>query len=199
MGFKRKNYFINQELQGKYIFKYFLLVVLGSIFFSLIFSFLTSNTLSIVYDNYHLELGTTPGILFKKILSTQWFFIVTGGFITIIITLFLTHRIAGPFYRFEKTMDAMGSKDLSQKIVLRKKDEGKALAGKINEFNKTISNELDQLLTGAQAIDLICKDFTQDLDEDSAAPHLAGNCVSEIDKINRRNLEILHEFILLKG
>ncbi len=104
--------------------------------------FFTSNTLSIVYDNYHLELGVTPGILFKKILSTQWLFIVFGGVLVVIVTLFLTHRIAGPFFRFEKSLDEMIDGDVSQKINLREKDEGKALAQKINAFNFVLSDKL---------------------------------------------------------
>jgi hypothetical protein len=90
--FKRRNYFINKEFQGKTIFHYFILLALGSILFVGIFSFFSSNTLSIVYDNYHLRLGTTPGILFKKMLSTQWLFIVIGGIAVIFITMRLTHR-----------------------------------------------------------------------------------------------------------
>ena len=143
--FKRRNYFINKEFQGKAIFHYFLLVLAGSILFSLIFSFFSSNTLSIVYDNYHLKLGTTPEILMNKIFSTQWIFIVVGGAFVILITLFLTHRVAGPFYRFEKSMDEMISKDVSGTITLRQKDEGKELAERINRFNAILSDDLAHL------------------------------------------------------
>lgn len=189
MGFKRKNYFINKELQGKYIFKYFLLVALGSALFSLIFSFLSSNSLSIVYDNYHLELGTTPGILLNRILSTQWFFVVIAGLVTVVITLFLTHRIAGPFYRFEKTLDAMGEKDLSLTIVLREKDEGKVLAQKINDFNQMVSKQLKELRDGSESIDQICRQ--------TGDTPLSGTALSDIEKINQRAMKVLNDFRLL--
>jgi methyl-accepting chemotaxis protein len=141
-GYKRRNFFINKEFQGKYIFNYFLLVTIGSLVFIGVFSFFSSNTLSIVYDNYHLQLGVTPEILFKKILSTQWLFVVFGGGIVILVTLFLTHRVAGPFYRFEKSFDEMIEGDISNKIVLRQKDEGKELAHKINAFNFVLGDKL---------------------------------------------------------
>ncbi|MCF6247615.1 MAG: methyl-accepting chemotaxis protein [Desulfobacula sp.] len=140
--YKRRNYFINKEFQGRYIFNYFLLAMIGSILFVGVFSFFSSNTLSIVYDNYHLQLGVTPGILLKKILSTQWLVIVLGGGVVIVVTLFLTHRIAGPFYRFERTLDGMVDGDISKKIVLRDKDEGKELAQKINAFNFVLADKL---------------------------------------------------------
>lgn len=139
---KRKIYFINRELQGKFIFDYFILLTLGSILFIGIFSFFSSNTLSIVYENYHLHLGTTPGILFKKIVSTQWLFIVIGGILVCFITLRLTHRVAGPFFRFEKALDEMIGGDISRTVVLREKDAGKELAQKINTFNARLSENL---------------------------------------------------------
>lgn len=142
MAYKRRNYFINKEFQGRYIFNYFVLAILGSFLFVGVFSFFSSNTLSIVYENYHLQLGVTPEILLKKILSTQWLIILMGGLVVVIATLILTHRIAGPFYRFEKSLDEMIDGNISNKIVLRKKDEGKPLAQKINAFNYILSDKL---------------------------------------------------------
>jgi len=140
--YKRRNYFINKEFQGRIIFNYFLLAVIGSILFMVVFSFFSSNTLSISYDDYRLQLGVTPTILFKKILSTQWLSIVFGGGLVVIITLFLTHRIAGPFFKLEKSLDEMIKGDISKEIWLRKKDEGKDLTEKINKFNFILSEKL---------------------------------------------------------
>ncbi len=162
--YKRRNYFINKEFQGRTIFNYFLLLALGSLVFVAIFSFFSSNTLSIVYENYQLRLGTTPGILFKKILSTQWLFIVLGGLAVVFVTLHLTHRVAGPFYRFEKSLDQMIGRDISNTIVLRQKDEGKSLAEKINIFNAALSEQLtlieDHNAKIAKAIESLEKDLS---------------------------------------
>lgn len=141
-SYKRRQYFINKEFQGRTIFNYFILLALGTFLFVGIFSFFSANTLSIVYDNYHLQLGTTPGILFKKMLSAQWLFIVIGGITIIFITLRLTHRVAGPFFRFEKALAEMTAHDISKKIVLRQKDEGKELAQQLNEFNLGLARQL---------------------------------------------------------
>ncbi len=158
--YKRRNFFINKEFQGRMIFNYFLLVVVGSSFFIGMITFFSSNTLSIVYDNYHLELGITPEILLDKFFSAQWFFIMIGGGAVIIITLFLTHRIAGPFYRFEITLDEMINGDLSQKIHLREKDEGKELAGKINQFNSKLSDKVAIIKSYKNSI----KEYTREIE-----------------------------------
>lgn len=64
-GHKRRNYFINKEFQGRYIFNYFILATIGSILFIGVFSLFSFNTFSIVYDNYHLIDGFTPGECFN--------------------------------------------------------------------------------------------------------------------------------------
>ncbi len=169
--YKRRNYFINREFQGRYIFSYFILAFLGSLIFIGIFSFFSSNTISIVYDNYHLQLGLTPGILFKKILSTQWIFVVVGGGIVVIVTLFLTHRVAGPFYRFEKTLDDMIEGDISGRVVLRRKDEGKELAQKINAFNFILGDKLaliENFNSNIAVLSLQLKKALEDSDMDTS-------------------------------
>ncbi len=153
----RRKYFINKEFQGKLIFRYFILIAVASLLFIGLFSFFSSNTLSISYDDYQLKLGMTPGILFKKIISTQWIFIVVGGAAVIIMTLFMTHRVAGPFFRFERALREMIAGDITGKIYLRKKDEGHGLADKINQFNGLLAQRLkmidDQQIQIGNALD----------------------------------------------
>jgi methyl-accepting chemotaxis protein len=194
-AYKRRNYFINKELQGRYIFNAFLLVAFGSILFATIFTFFSSNTLSITYDNYQLRLGTTPGILLNKILSGQWLVIVLGGLLITIISLFLSHRVAGPFFRLEKTLDAMTAKDISVRVTLRPKDEGKELALKINNFNEMISSSLNRIRYNADQI-VFCHDR---IDSNEGNGGDIAFLKSELQKIKQNNLNtiaILNEFNL---
>ncbi len=192
--YKRRNYFINKEFQGRYIFNYFILATIGSLLFIGVFSFFSSNTLSIAYDNYQLHLGVTPGILFKKILSAQWLFIVIGGGVVVLVTLVLTHRVAGPFYRFEKTLDEMIDGDISNKIVLRQKDEGKELAQKINAFNFMLGDKLSlvenfnaNIAVSSLQLKKVLEEST--LDEDDYLPLLAEILDSQ------RNIEtMVHDY-----
>jgi methyl-accepting chemotaxis protein len=192
--YKRRNYFINKEFQGKTIFNYFLLVVIGSTLFLGAITFFSSNTLSIVYDNYHLELGLTPDILLKKFFSAQWFFIIFGGGAVIVMTLIMTHRIAGPFYRFEITLDEMINGDLSQKIHLRGKDEGKDLAHKINFFNDRLSEKITTLKSYKNSI----KEYTQEIEADLYPASGKNKAVLEnIKKIKEQtdNIDSLIDFV----
>ncbi|MFN0117042.1 MAG: HAMP domain-containing protein [Elusimicrobiota bacterium] len=57
--------------------------------------------------------------------------------ITFALTLFFSHFIAGPIYRFEKTLEAMRSGDFTVQVRLRKHDELKEVG---DLFNQTLAS-----------------------------------------------------------
>ncbi len=69
--------------------------------------------------------------------------------------MFVTHRIAGPMYRFEKALDSMLQKNLGDTVHLRPKDEGKELADKINSFNTDMSRTLKNIKKQTEAFEEI--------------------------------------------
>jgi methyl-accepting chemotaxis protein len=58
------------------------------------------------------------------------------------ITLFLSHRVAGPMYHFQKSLIEIAQKNLTVRVHLRKHDEAQLIA---ESFNQAIG-ELDQSL-----------------------------------------------------
>ena len=82
--------------------------------------------------------------------------LITLGLIsiaTIIVTLFISHRLAGPLFRFEKELKEIGNGDLTTVITLRKKDQIKSLADDLNRM----STNLDEKVRGIrnQVLELI--------------------------------------------
>jgi methyl-accepting chemotaxis protein len=187
---RRKNYFIKKELQGKYIFSFFLFVVAGSFFFTIIFSLLSADTLTIAYKDYDLRLGKTPVILLKETLSAHWIFIFTGGLIVILASIFLTHRFAGPVYRIEKSLEEMLKGNFDFEIRLRTNDEAKELAQMMNEFNTRFSSQLKEIR------DLADKTGNHISNAKAEKSPEAGAELDEAAANNRRIGEILRNFKL---
>jgi len=141
---RKRNYLINKDLQGKLSLKYLLLTLSGLLVLGGLFVLTTHDYLTISYDN-DIQVGSAPAIMMTDLLKNGGFFLVIGGFILIVLTIVWTHKIAGPLYRFEKTLEAMNAYDLSQQIYLRKGDEGKSLSNEINAFNLSLGRELQEL------------------------------------------------------
>ena len=193
--YKRRNFFINKDFQGKYIFSAFMSVVAGSVLFALLFGFFSSNTLSIVYDDYHLRLGTTPGLLLNKIISAQWLFIVLGGVGIAVVVLFISHRVAGPFFRFEKSLDKMIGGDFSDTIYLRTHDEGKKLGEKINSFNDMMCHRLGEIRQATEKIQECCEKLAGQVDVTAGLDSFQTE-IEKIRDLNRGCLENIEEFKL---
>jgi signal transduction histidine kinase len=51
-----------------------------------------------------------------------------------VLTVFLTHRIAGPIFKIRKTLRLIGEGETSERIHLRKRDEYKDLADEMNSL-----------------------------------------------------------------
>lgn len=148
---RRKIYFMPKSFQGKYIFFNFLISIACVAVFTLIFSYMSSGSTSIVYDDYNLKVGATPAILIRHILLSNWLFILIGGTSAGVVTMFLMHRIAGPFYRFNMTLRRMIDGDFTDRIILRKYDEGKNIADKLNNINEFISKTINSIKEANEA------------------------------------------------
>jgi len=190
---RRRNYFIKKDLQGKYIFSFFIFVILGSILFTAILSFLSADTLTIVYDNYNVKIGQTPLMLLKEILSAHLIFIVTGGLLVVVLSMFLTHRFAGPLFRFEKSVEDMISGNFAFQIWLRNKDEGKELAEKINRLIMMLSATLKDLKQMNADMESTLSDTSRILDETDCGKEAPGN-LKKAQRLNKQMNEILDRF-----
>ena len=190
---RRRNYFIKKDLQGKYIFFFFIFVVLGSIIFTLIFSMLSANTLTIAYKNYTLQIGKTPLILIRELLGAHWIFIVTAGLAVVVVSMFLTHRLAGPLFRFEKSVGEMIKGNFDFRIRLRKKDEGKELAEMMNQLLETISSNVREMRSLSDEIGARLAEAEK---SDSQRKEETGtaDCIKEARVFNHKLREILYQF-----
>lgn len=190
---KRRNFFIKKDLQGKYMFSFFIFLVAGSIIFTLIFSLLSFNTMTIVYDNYKLQIGKTPLMLIKEILSAQWIFIVAGGFLFVVLSMFLTHRFAGPIFRFEKSIEEMTKGNLDFRIYLRTKDEGKELAEKINILIDMLSSDIKEMRRLSEEVNNKLTDADNSLKGNREGKETALD-IEIAGGLNRRLHEILRKY-----
>lgn len=175
------------------MFSFFIFVITGSIIFTLIFSLLSANNLTIVYEDYHLRIGKTPLVLLKEILRAYWIFIVSGGLTVAIISMFLTHRFAGPIYRFEKSLEEMIRGNFNFQIRLRKNDENKEIAQMMNQLINILSSNFKEMRNLTDEIDSKLIDVSKSVNQIAGVKEAA----SHLDKANasaRRLREILYSY-----
>ena len=111
---------------------------------SLLFYFLTYRELSHDYGEAFFTLQSVKRAIFPLLFaSIQSIALLTVVSIAIaVLSLFFSHKIAGPLYRFEKSMEAVGSGDLTCVVRLRAGDQflrlEKTMCTSINSMNQRV-------------------------------------------------------------
>ncbi len=136
---RRRNYFIRKDFQGRFVLRFFLAILIGALVFTVILSIFSAHTMTVTYEDSALRLDRTPKALFLYVLRAYGVYILVLGVLVSVFSLFLSHRIAGPLFRFERSVEEITKGNLAFRITLRKKDEGKELAGLMNAMVAALS------------------------------------------------------------
>jgi len=126
---KRRNYFIEKKFQTKYI----LLTILLLLTYTLMFvAIIFAPYMLTLYFDYPLAEKTDAARALLLLHARIWPWI--GGIIIFFgtVSIFISHKIAGPLFRLKKSLDRITEGDLDVVIKLRKWDDLKDLAEHIN-------------------------------------------------------------------
>lgn len=127
---KRKIYYIEKEFQTKYI----LLTILSLLTYTFAFLIIIFSPymLTLYLDFYSLSEKAEAARTLLLLHSTVWPGI--GGIILLFgaLSIFITHKIAGPLYRLKKSISEITEGNLDVRVKLREGDDLKDLAEHVN-------------------------------------------------------------------
>ena len=142
---RRRNYMIDKKFQTNFILKFCLLVT-GAGFFSLIVLYSLSNKATTVsFLNSRVVVQSTADFIFPLLIQTLIVATVLVSVATMYFTLFVSHRIAGPAYRFKKTLSALSDGNFSGDCKLRQKDSLQDVAKAINDMMGSVRKDLNTI------------------------------------------------------
>lgn len=142
---RRRNYYIKKEFQRNFIMKFCALVILGSLISGCIIYLMSRATVTTTFENSRLVIKSTADFILPAILLSGAIVILLIGFATIVVTLFTSHRIAGPLYRIEKDIDEITLGNLRIVFNLRQGDEIKPLAASLNVMAQSLRGRLAKI------------------------------------------------------
>ena len=142
---KRRNYFIKKEFQRNFIVKFCILVIIGAVISGSIIYMMSRSTVTTTFENSRLTIKSTADYILPAVLLSSVIVIFLIGVASIGVTLFTSHRIAGPLYRMEKDVEEVASGNLKKRFSLRKTDELKALAESLDRMTHTFGASIDAI------------------------------------------------------
>ena len=140
---KRKKLYIKKEFQTDFSIKFLILIALESVLAIGLFLYLSRGTVITGYSGSEIVIAGTGEYFLPTVLLANLALIGVTAIAGFIIMVAYSHKIAGPLYRFEKSIDEMASGDLTSRFNLRSNDQLEELASRINR----LSESLDKAVT----------------------------------------------------
>jgi HAMP domain-containing protein len=178
-GYKRRSHLVKKPLQYRFVFW-----VVGTV---LIAAFVVFLDVFISIHRHAIQMGLMiqVGDLYKPgdPLTILKLFIYVAG--VIYASIVLSHRVAGPIYRFERSAEEVAGGNLTHKVFLRRQDE-------LVDFRDTFNIMVDAL-RGKVAGDVACafrgkKQLEALLEENGLSPAAAERvkrAISEMERVGR--------------
>jgi methyl-accepting chemotaxis protein len=183
---KRKNYFIEKRFQAKYmILTVLILLAYSFLFVSVIFA----PYILKLYLNYPVDERAEAAQVLLLLDAKMWPWIGAVILFFGIISIYVSHMVAGPLFHLKKSLSRVTQGDLEEVIRLRKWDDLKDVAKHVNE----LTGELRGFVTALKNDYDLLSDYIADLEYKIEKKMLSEEAGKEIiGKIqeSRKNIEI---------
>lgn len=183
---KRKIYYIEKEFQTKYI----LLTILSLLTYTFAFLIIIFSPymLTLYLDFYSLSEKAEAARTLLLLHSTVWPGI--GGIILLFgaLSIFITHKIAGPLYRLKKSISEITEGNLDVRVKLREGDDLKDLAEHVN----VLAEELRSFVNTVRVDYDLLSDYISEIEREIKANVLteeSGRKIIKKVQDSRKNIE----------
>jgi len=149
---RRKNYFIKKEFQTRFIIKFCGLLILASVISGFILYLFSWGTATTTFVNSRLSIVSTADYILPVLIGGGLIAVFLVSIATAVLLKYLSHRIAGPLFKIEKSLREIGEGNLNLKIALRSTDEISKQAECVNQMTEKLKTHLLEIK--AQARDL---------------------------------------------
>ena len=144
----RKIVFIDKKFQTGFALKFIALLLVGTALFDIAAYFVLNRKLGETLWSAHLTIKSVGEMLLPTLVYLSLVFIILLGLAVLVMSLFMSHYIAGPLYAIRRYIELIGEGRLDFDAKLRSKDQTAPLI-------VTLSDSLDVLndrITNIQAL-----------------------------------------------
>ncbi|MFH1577511.1 MAG: methyl-accepting chemotaxis protein [Candidatus Omnitrophota bacterium] len=185
-GSFRRAYFIERKFQTGFILKFSALVAIGSLLTGVLVYFLSQKSTTVVFEHSRALVKSTADFLLPLLLQTIVVVSIIVAASTAILTLFISHKIAGPLYRLKKELSAIAVGDLAGGFSLRKDDQLQDIASSLTTMVKGLRDRIGDLKNNWRNLKdnweaFLSKDCPQELKQGQDIERLR-NIIVQIDK-----------------
>lgn len=158
-SYARRKYFINRKFQFEFSLRFLLIIAAASIAVMLLFFYYSRGTLTAGYTGSEVKLLQTGAYFLPSLVLSTAVIIIFSCLAGAIALILLSHRLAGPLFRFQATLDELSAGNLTRRFNLRNKDQFKELADRINALSAVLDGKMGDIKSRAAEISRIIADL----------------------------------------
>ena len=143
--FKRRIVYIHKPFQRSFILKFCAIALVAMLFASLFLYSLSKDTMTATYRYHHLSLLETADAILPALIITNGVVLLVFVIATIFLTLYVSHKIGGPLYRFGKSLESIGGGNLNLYMKLRPQDQLKDFADQLNQMTENLNKKIRRI------------------------------------------------------
>ena len=181
-AYNRKNYFIKKKFQTGFFVKFFAIIAVEAAAALGLFLYMSKGTLTAGYSGYELKVARTTDFFLPSLLTANIVIVIITGIAGIVIMILVSHKIAGPLYRFEKVLDVIKHGDLSHRFSLRSSDELRELANGLNGFTEILDKKVSDIKTEIKEISEIAEKLENGIREKRLTDEEIMSLAIELEK-----------------
>ena len=148
----RRQLYVKKEFQFQFILKFCLILLAGVIISTGLLFFFSQDTLTSSFSHSRLVIRSTAEAMLPAIITTNLISLALIIVTTIVVTLYISHKIAGPIFRLETELRRIGQGDLATNVSLRANDQMLAFAQRVNEMTAQLNRRVTEIRRQADEI-----------------------------------------------
>lgn len=188
-SYKRRIYFIEKGFQTRFILKFCALVALAGLLTIAILYLLSAQSTTVSIVNSRIVVRSTADFLLPVLIQTVIIVTILVGIVAIMVTLFVSHKIAGPLYRFKKVMQALAEGDFSSDFRIRHLDQLQDLADNFNLMIQKLRQQLNLLKNNFSSLKTKLDNF-----KDEDLPEYKRTALGELKRISEELNKLINYF-----
>ncbi len=149
---KRRTYLIEPSFQGRFIFRFCLVVVMASMLIGGILFYLTSNSTTVAIENTKVFVKPTSDFILPMMIWTLAGVTVVAALAVLFLTMYFSNQIVGPIYRLQREIDLMKDGDFMRNFSIRENDQLQALAQNLSLMTEKLRARHLELKNACQSL-----------------------------------------------
>lgn len=170
----RRQYIIEPEFQMRFIAKFCVVVTAAALIIAACVLWLTDNSTTVTIENTHVVVKNTVDMIYPIVFQSFIMAAVFSAIVVALMTMIMTHKIAGPLYRLKLDVERIKNGDYRAKFKVRSSDQLIPFANCLADMSSSLRSR-----------NLAIKSEIEGLDNALEAAHVTDKVVLEkMEKLN---------------